>query len=196
MSTNILVTRRLSDNFSPLIEHAIRDLSAILIRKELKKNQVYLKEGGVHENIIYIDSGLLRFYYHKKRKEVTVHFGGADSFAICDESYFHKNPSHLTVTALEPTVVYEIPRDNFMELVNKHPDIEILYRRILESLLLESRNKISSFRFENAQERYLSLITQRPDLIKRVPLGYIASYLLMSKETLSRVRTGLSTLNN
>ncbi|MCD7936879.1 MAG: Crp/Fnr family transcriptional regulator [Tannerellaceae bacterium] len=196
MSTNILVSRRLSDNFSPLSEQAIRELSAILIRKELKKNQVYLEEGGVHSHIIYIDDGLLRFYYFRKKKEITVHFGEGNSFAICDESFFKQNRSHLTVTALEDTVVYELPREAFLKLVEQYPEFETFYRRILEKLLLESRSKISSFRHENAQERYISLMRDRPGLLNRVRLDYIASYLLMTKETLSRIRSGLFASSN
>ncbi len=191
MSTNNLVSRKISETFSQLSENAIRDLSAILQRKELRKNQVYLKEGGVHNKLIFIESGLIRFYFFKKKKEVTIHFGEGPSFAICDESFFHHQPSHLTVTAIEPSVVYEIPHDAFFALVDKYEDIEILYRRILEILLLESRAKINAFRYENAQERYEHLMRERPTLINRVSLSHIASYLIMSKETLSRVRAGL-----
>jgi len=196
MSTNIMMSRRLSENFSPLSGQALKELSAILVRKEIKKNQVYLKEGGVHSHIIYIDSGLLRFYYFRNKKEVTVHFGETNSFAICDESFFKKNPSHLTITALEDSVVYELPSEPFLELVEQYPDLERLYRRILEELLLESRRKMSSFRHESAQERYISLMKERPTLLNRVRLDYIASYLLMTKETLSRIRGSLFASSN
>ena len=93
------------------------------------------------------------------------------------------------MTALEPTIIYAMPRGVLEQVAMKSVNIQILYRKILEESLIQSQIHADMLRFESAQDRYVKLVKRQPQLVLRAPLVFIASYLQMTPETLSRVRT-------
>ena len=97
----------------------------------------------------------------------------------------------LIVETLEPSIIYLFPRDMIQKLARENWEINMFYQKILEYSLIVSQVKADSWRFESARERYNLLLETHPEIIKRAPLAHIASYLLMTPETLSRVRSGV-----
>lgn len=168
-----------------------RQLEEILVRKEVEKGELLLKEGQVSHNIVLVGKGMLRQFYYKNGKDVTEHFSYEGCIVICIESTLKKEPTHLMIEALEDSVVYLLPYDKLMLLTEISWEINMFYRKILEYSLIVSQIKADSWRFETARERYSQLMKQQPEVIKRAPLSHIASYLLMTPETLSRVRSGI-----
>ena len=100
-------------------------------------------------------------------------------------------PTRLIVETLEPSIIYLFPRDMIQKLARENWEINMFYQKILEYSLIVSQVKADSWRFESARERYNLLLETHPEIIKRAPLAHIASYLLMTPETLSRVRSGV-----
>ena len=90
---------------------------------------------------------------------------------------------------LEPTIVFALPKDKLERVAVKNTNIQMLYRKILEESLILSQIRADMLRFESAPERYAKFVKRAPQLVLRAPLVYIASYLQMTPETLSRVRT-------
>ena len=107
---------------------------------------------------------------------------------MCIESLFREEPTHLQVEALEPTLVYMLPKRRLEEVALHNVNIQILYRKILEESLIISQVHADLVRFESAQSRYKKMCKLWPQVVLRAPLVYIASYLQMTPETLSRVR--------
>ena len=107
------------------------------------------------------------------------------------ESYFHHVPTHLIMEALEPSVLWEIPREKMEQLAETNADLAYLYRRFFEDSLILSQVKADILRFESAKDKYTRLMQLFPEIIRRAPLTHIASYLQMSLETLSRVRSSM-----
>ena len=91
--------------------------------------------------------------------------------------------------ALEPTILIAILKADLEAVGVKSVNIQILFRKILEESLILSQHHADMLRVETAQDRYQKLVKNQPQLILRAPLVYIASYLQMTPETLSRVRT-------
>jgi CRP-like cAMP-binding protein len=191
MNTNKSIAQRLSKLVSPLNSNAVEKLASILIRTDLKKNESLLREGETGNQMYFVQSGLIRQYYYKNGRDLTEQFACENNMFINIESYLLQKPTHLMIEALEPTVLYGIPYRQLSALMDECRDINILYRRFMEQILIGIQQKIDSFRFETANERYYRLLKERPEIIKRAPLVHIASYLLMSPETLSRVRSGM-----
>lgn len=96
---------------------------------------------------------------------------------------------NMGLLALEPTVLWEIKKDDIERLSMEHSDIGVLYRKFFEYSLIDSQIKADTLRFEPAHERYNKLLQLHPEILKRAPLVYIASLLQMTPETLSRVRS-------
>lgn len=190
MNANRSIVQRLGEIASPLSANAEEKLASILIHTELKKNETLLREGEISDQMYFVQSGLIRQYYYKNGKDLTEHFACENNIFINIESYLLQEPTNLMIEALEPTVLYGIPYRQLSVLMDECPDIGVLYRRFMELILIGIQQKIDSFRFETANERYCRLLKERPEIVRRAPLVHIASYLLMSPETLSRVRGG------
>ncbi len=164
-------------------------LESILVPIKFNKNQPILKEGEICDSIYYVDKGLIRQFYFKNGKEVTEHLGENHTIFMCIESLFKEEPTKLQVEAIEPSIVYALPKKRLESVALHNVNIQILYRKILEESLILSQVHADLVRFETAQDRYRKMCKLMPQVVLRAPLVYIASYLQMTPETLSRVRS-------
>ena len=182
------IARELARKYSTMTHEELDMLESILVPKRYSKGEMILKEGEVCENIYYIDKGLVRQFYFKNNKELTEHIGSDGEIFMCIESLFKAEPTRLQIEALEPSSIYLIPKHRLEQVALHNVNIQILYRKILEESLIISQIHADLLRFETAQNRYLRLCKMKPQVVLRAPLVYIASYLQMTPETLSRVR--------
>ncbi|MDL2278940.1 Crp/Fnr family transcriptional regulator [Parabacteroides sp. OttesenSCG-928-G07] len=185
------IVKKITQLITPLSDEAIAKLSTILIRTELKKNEQFLKEGEVFNQIAYIEKGMVRQFYYKNNRELTEFFAYDNNMIISIESSFLRKPSQLIIEALENSVIYGILYNKLKEFIKEDLELAEFYRKILEGSLILSQRRIDSFRLESATERYTRLLKEHPEIIRRAPLADIASYLLMTPETLSRVRASI-----
>lgn len=175
-----------------LQQESIRLFSDIIQPKKYGKGETILNEGQVCNHLLYIEQGMLRQHYVKHGKDMTEHLAYEGGVVLCIESYFHRTPTLLMIETLEPSIVWEIPRNIMEELADTHRDFSFLYRRFIENSLILSQVKADILRFESAKDKYLKLMQLYPEIIKRAPLTHIASYLQMTLETLSRVRSSIA----
>ena len=182
------IARELARKYSTMTHEELDTLESILVPKKYAKGEMILKEGEVCEAIYYIDKGLIRQFYYKNDKELTEHIGADGEIFMCIESLFKEEPTKLQVEALEPTIVYLIPKHRLEQVALHNVNIQMLYRKIWEEGLIISQVHADLLRFETAQNRYQRLCKMKPQVVLRAPLVYIASYLQMTPETLSRVR--------
>lgn len=188
--TSVEVIRSIAAQFHCLLsKDQIHKLAAILVCKKYKKGERILDEGDVCKSILYIEKGMTRQFYFKYNKDLTEHIGYEGGAIMCLESLLKQEPSRLMVEALEPTVLWKIPKEGMDRLSLEDAEIGVFYRKFFECSLIESQIKADTLRFEPAHERYSKLLQLHPEILKRAPLVYIASLLQMTPETLSRVRS-------
>ena len=183
------IARELARKYSTMTHDELDTLEGILVQRKFAKGELVLKEGDVCRDILYIHSGLLRQFYNKKGRMVTEHLGVDGTIVMCIESLFREEPTILQVEALEPTICYALPKRRLEEVALHNVNIQILYRKILEESLILSQVHADLVRFETAQDRYKRLRKLMPKVVQRAPLNFIANYLQMTPETLSRVRS-------
>ena len=183
------VARELARRYSTMTHEELDLLESILVPMKFLKNGMILREGETCTNIYWVVKGLVRQFYYKNGKEVTEYMATENSIVMCIESLFLEQPTHLQIKAIEPSILIAIPKADLEAVAMKSVNIQILYRKILEESLILSQIHADMLRFESAQDRYHKLIKRQPQLVLRAPLVYIASYLQMTPETLSRVRT-------
>ena len=182
------IARELARKYSTMTHEELDELESILVPMKFGKGEMILEEGEVCENIYYIDKGLNRQFYFKNGKEVTEHLGADRSIFMCIESLFLEKPTHLQVEAIESSIIYALPKRRLEKVALHNVNIQILYRKILEESLILSQVHADLVRFETAGDRYKKMCKLMPQVVLRAPLVYIASYLQMTPETLSRVR--------
>lgn len=183
------VARELARRYSTMTHEELDIMEEILVPMKFQKGEKILSEGEVCKNIYWVVKGLVRQYYHKNGKELTEYMATENNIFMSIESLFREQPSHQQIVALEPTVVYAMPRQMLEQKAMRSVNIQILYRKILEESLILSQIHADMLRFESAQSRYAKLVKMQPQLVLRAPLVHIASYLQITPETLSRVRT-------
>ena len=189
VSTTRDIARELARRYSTMTHEELDVLESILVPRKDAKNEMILREGEVCRDIFYLDRGLIRQFYFKKGKELTEHLGIDHTIFMCIESLFREEPTKLQVQALEPSYVFALPKADLERVALHNVNIQLLYRKILEESLIISQVHADLVRFETAQDRYKRLCKMSPQLVLRAPLNFIANYLQMTPETLSRVRS-------
>lgn len=185
------IARELARKYSTMTHEELDVLESLLVPIKYGKGEKILQEGEICRNISYIERGLIRQFYFKNGKEVTEHLGVDHSIFMCIESLFKEEPTRLQVEALEPTLVYALPKARLEAAAMRNVNIQMLYRKILEESLIQSQIHADLVRFESAPNRYKRLCDLNPQVVLRSPLTYIANYLQMTPETLSRIRSGV-----
>ena len=185
------IARELARKYSTMTYDELDVLESLLVPIKYGKGEKILQEGEVCRNISYIEKGLVRQFYFKNGKEVTEHLGVDHSIFMCIESLFKEEPTRLQVEALEPTLVYALPKAKLEAAAMRNVNLQMLYRKILEESLIQSQIHADLVRFESAPNRYKRLCDLSPQVVLRAPLTYIANYLQMTPETLSRIRSGV-----
>lgn len=183
------IARELARRFSTMTHDELDILESIIQPMKFVKGTKILAEGDVCEYIYYVHQGLVRQFYKKNGKEVTSFLGVDGAVILSIESLFREEPTQESIEALEPTYIYAIPKKRLEEVALHNQNIQILYRKILEEALIASQVHADLVRFETAQDRYRRICKQMPKVVLRAPLVFIASYLQMTPETLSRVRS-------
>jgi CRP-like cAMP-binding protein len=153
------------------------------------KDFVLLKENMVSDYFYFIEKGVARIFYYKNNKEITEWLAMDRQFFLSITSFFRRIPSHLIIHTLERSEVSGIHHDDLMRLADKYHDVETLLRKMLTWSLILSQERMDSIQFESAQQRYERLLKSSPQIVQRVPLTYIASFLGITLETLSRIRS-------
>ena len=185
------IARELARKYSTMTHDELDILEGILEPVKYGKGEMILSEGEVCRGISYIEKGLVRQFYNKNGKEVTEHLGVDNTIFMCIESLFKEEPTRLQVEALEATLVYILPKSKLEAAAIRNVNIQMLYRKILEESLIQSQVHADLMRFETAPNKYKRLCELSPQVVLRAPLTYIASYLQMTPETLSRIRSGV-----
>ncbi len=184
------IAQLISNHYYKLSRGSLDKLAVALVPFKLKKGERLVNRGEVCNYIYFIEKGMVRQFYFKYNKDLTEHFSFEGDMLTCIESFLLKQPSQLMIETLENTASWGISYKDWMQLTDESKEINLLYRTILEYGLILSQRKADMLRFEPAHVRYNRLLETHPKILQRAPLVHIASFLQMTPETLSRVRSG------
>lgn len=181
--------RELARHYGVMSTDNLEILAGMLSEEKYRKGAIVLAEGDVCRKIYYVQRGLLRQYYTKNGRKLTEHIACEGSTVMCIESLFKRQPSRLVIEALEACLLYGIPYEQLCQVAHGSSEFGRFLLSILRESLIVSQIKADMLRYEGARERYARLSEENPEIIRRVPLNIVASFLQMSPETLSRVRS-------
>ncbi len=156
--------------------------------QHLKKKEFLIKEGQLVDGLYYVASGVLRAYYEKDGEEVTFNFYFGPTIFTDFISVYEKTPSKMNVVVLEDCEVYYANMKEMEQLAEKDVDITQLFLKFFQILYLYNHKRQLSMIYNTPEERYLELLELRPKVFQQMPLKYIATYLGVKPETLSRLR--------
>ena len=157
--------------------------------REVAAGEMLAMPGDDRHEVLFIASGLLRFYYPgPDGKESNKAFVVEGEFAGAVASAQLGVPILYGIEALEDTILLATPYAALSELMDSDWAFERLGRKLAETILARKERKARDLMLKSASERYIDLLDTRPDLVQRVPLYHLASYLGMTDVHLSRVR--------
>lgn len=174
--------------FHSISKEAEDALLSISVTFSVPKNKELQPIGHTCRTVYFLTKGIARIYYLKDGIDITESFTFENNIVVRVESLFTAKPSRKAIQILEDAEVIAINANELFKLYDRYPEIERLFRKIFEAAFVETVNRIESIQFHTAEERYQSLMEQAPNLIQRVPLKYIASYLGITQQSLSRIR--------
>lgn len=162
--------------------------AGILEVKQFKKKEFLLQEGKICNKISFINSGCMRLFYNVNGVENTVQFFFANSWHTDYASFLTGQPTIENMQALEPCEVAQFRKTDLYKLYNLYPVFDRVGRVMAENAFLSLSKLNKMLTNEEPEQRYLNLLQQRPELVERIPQHYIASYLGIQPESLSRIR--------
>lgn len=168
--------------------------SSKLNNRIFKKKTKILKLGAIENNISFIETGIARFLIPKEDEEKDITFGFCfkNEFVSAYDSFLTRKPSLYELEALTDMSVWSISFEDLQEVYAKTVVGNLIGRLSSERLFLIKSKREQSLLNETAEARYLNLFTERPNLIKEIPLKYIASYIGVTAQALSRIRKRIS----
>lgn len=160
----------------------------MFIEREIPSKTILLQEGEISSHFYFVKKGCLRSWFNKDGKDITFQFFFERAGVASIDSLLNNSPSMFNIESIESSVIITLSKDNFEQLQHVYPELKDGFQKILfqrfrnYALLFLSRIK------DTPQERYEDLILNHPEIIKRVPQHYIASYLGITPTSLSRIR--------
>lgn len=183
---NLISHLRTYNDLSAEAENALRECFHELV---FSKNDFLITEGKTCRHLYFLEKGALRGYYLDDGKEVTHWFAFENDFLTSFHSFITQQPTVENLQLIEGSVLWAITKTDLNRLLNQYHELEKLLRIAYEKYYIRLEEKFINSHFTTAAERYERLLDQQPHILERVSLGQIASYLGISQETLSRIRS-------
>ena len=172
----------------PLSTASQEALAGICREISIPKNQDLQSIGQTCKTLYFLKKGMARIYYVKDGMDVTEGFYGEFNLIARAESLFAGKPSQKGIQVLEDSELWSIDTSALTSLYEEHRDIERLFAKLFQKAYVETIQRIENLQFHAAEERYHLLEKEQPEVLKRAPLKFIASYLGITQVSLSRIR--------
>ena len=172
-----------------LIKQIIIVFDEVLTAVHYDRGEIVHQSDTTCNKIFIVKSGLLRSYYYKDDKDITAHFAMDYSIVGAVDSIIKHGKSLYNIEALEDSEVLLMDYKEMESFLDLNPKHERLARQVSQLLYLDLVERFEGMMFLTAKERYDHLLGRYPAIIQQVNLGHIASYLGITQETLSRIRS-------
>ncbi len=173
---------------APFTEEELEIAQPFFRYEIIRKNEFFSKAGRISDRIGFVNSGLLRSFYTIKGKETTTYFQMHGTIATALASFLQMKPAIENIQALEISELIVINRKDLFSLYNENWKWQQVGRILTEQYYVKMEERTIALQSQSALERYENFLHDFPELIQMVPLYYIASFLGMTPETLSRTR--------
>ncbi len=184
--------RKMLEAASPVTDKDLNDLVAVLHEKKFDKGEVILKEGQVCRYFYFILKGCIRSFGIEDGKEMNVNFFFEDEVACDFISFRMEKPSKVYLVAMEDCTVFYSAKTESAPLLDESDSLHKVLFRFFQQLYFKEEEHSNTFILLSPEERYLYLLEKSPHYLQRIPLTHLASYLGMSRETLTRIRKKIS----
>jgi CRP-like cAMP-binding protein len=175
-------------SFSDFSEESWNLLRSVIIETEFKKGDHLVEADKVCNSLFFIRKGYCRAFNIQEGIEINTCFYFENDIATNMNSYVFNQKSTFAIQACEPVFAYRFDKSDVFEISKKAPEIELIAKRNLQMIAAKQEKQLELYRLLTARQRYEYLEKNQPEIIQRVPLTQLSSYLGVARETLSRIR--------
>lgn len=161
-------------------------------KEHYPKKSLILKQGQIENHLSFIEEGICRLFVPKENNDITIKFFFENSYVIGFDSFLQRSPARYNIEALTDVVIWRIAYEDLQELYQTSLSANFFARRAVEGVYLEKLEREFSLLTFSAEEKYLHLLQNYPHLIQKIPLKYLASYIGIAPQSLSRIRKQIS----
>ncbi|MFY7672738.1 Crp/Fnr family transcriptional regulator [Tenacibaculum sp. MEBiC06402] len=154
----------------------------------LKRNEYLKVKGTIDTNLYYVKSGSLRIFLLEEEEEQTIRFGYKNNLIAALDSFLNDQPSDFYIQALKQTIVKQLSKKEYLNFIESSPENKEIWNEILKNFVLQQMERERDILTISPLERYRRVLKRSPQLFQEIPNKYIASYLRMTPETLSRIK--------
>ncbi|UWY28295.1 Crp/Fnr family transcriptional regulator [Flavobacterium sp. TR2] len=183
--------QQIRDNFELMAKLSDEDwntFSSKLIRQEFPKKTTILQTGHVENYLSFIEKGILRYYVPSENKDLTFAFVFDGEFTSGYDSFITRLPASYIIEALSDTILWSISHNDLQDIYAKTKIGNTIGRLASEGLFLKKSKRELSLLNDSAEQRYRNLFIEKPHLIQKIPQKYLASYIGITPQALSRIR--------
>lgn len=191
----ILFMEKIREYFEQTIKLSDKDwafFASKLTEETFPKKHQLLYAGKTENYLSFIASGMVRYYIPKEEQDLTFAFAFEHSFVSGYNSFLTQTPAVYNIETLTKTKLWRLSYSDLQSIYQETEVGNTIGRQASEDLFLKKSQRELSLLNESAEERYLNLFTEQPQLIKEIPLKYIASYIGITPQALSRIRKRIS----
>ena len=171
---------------TPELAYAFQNIMSF---ETFPKHAVLHKPDKVCNDMYIINSGIARVFYYKEDKDITCHFAAEQETMTAIDSFIQRKKSKYYIEALEDLEVFKISHSDLENLFATIPKYERFGRLFLQQIYIDLVERLDDLQLKTAQERYETLFAKKPYLFQRIASKHIASFLNITPETLSRIRS-------
>lgn len=157
-------------------------------RVTVKRNDFLVRKGNNHPYLYFVESGALHIYYPSAEKDLTIRLGYKNNFVGVFPSFLNNQPTDYTIQAIKAAELVGIHRDDYYDFIGQSEGLTLYWQKALEQLVISQLEREIDLLAASPAERYQRVLKRSPQLFQEIPLKFIASYLRMTPETLSRLR--------
>lgn len=176
------------DGFHPLPPQSKAALKSHISEIHYPKGHTLIRTGRVEKTLYFIRKGIVRAYSDADRGDVTFWFGKEGDVVVSMKSFVSGQPGYEHIETLEACDLYHMKAQDLEDLFAKDIHVANWGRKLIGEEMVKTEERLISMQFKTAQERYLDLMSATPDLLQRVQLCHIASFLGITQVSLSRIR--------
>lgn len=164
-------------------------LVSIFVKRDIKKNEFFLKEGDEPSEVGLVLSGVFRsFYIDRDGDDITKYFYSEESLLFSYFAYLERKPSSYYIQAIEDSCIFVAKVSDFEKIVDGNYELLLLYKKLLDEVIVMKEEHACSFKLLNSRQRYEEFKKKYPGLEKRVKQHQLASYLGVTPVSLSRIK--------
>ena len=173
--------------YTPISEPDWQTISDCLIRREMKRETLLLEEGKTCKHLYFLEKGLLRFFVWKDGLDITKYFTDVPYVFTSQKSFNQQVPAQESIETLEDSIIWQMTYGDAQRLLELK-SWSTFIRLLVQEVQTYTEEILEALQTQTAEQRYKLLLQQDADLVQRVPLKHLASYLGIAPQSLSRIR--------